>query len=526
MDIEQFISDHVGVIEPLETQCRQAWWNLATSGDLAFAKQFEQLSIQIRKIYSSQIEYQLLKEVPMDSLDHMLQRQVQLLLHRYAEHQIPAHMIEEIANLETQVEAIYTNFRAIVDGKTLSNNDLKEIFVSSNDSAQRQRAWVASKEIGTQVENLVVRLVSLRNEAAQKAGFSNYYSMRLELQELDEKHLFTLLDELDALTRPLWDAYKKQLDLSLSSRFNVPTQELMPWHYQDPFFQEAPSQDIDFDQYYQNKDLVEISRSVFRTVGMPVDDVLERSDLWERPQKNQHAFCTCIDQKQDVRILCNLRNTEYWMSTLLHELGHAVYDKYIHQDLPYLLRLPAHTSTTEAIAMFFGRWGTEKDFLEKYCGVNLEKTGDIVLSNTYQTAIQLLVFARWTLVMVHFERALYQEVGKDRNTLWWDYVERFQCIKRMPGRNKPDWAAKLHLACAPVYYQNYILGEMTASQLKHAVKASVEKYSGQLVESPSVGMFFKTHLFRLGALHPWNTTLQKVTGELLNPEYFVRDISV
>ena len=29
-----------------------------------------------------------------------------------------------------------------------------------------------------------------------------------------------------------------------------------------------------------------------------------------------------------------------------------------------------------------------------------------------------------------------------------------------------DWAAKIHLTVAPVYYHNYLLGQMTASQLE------------------------------------------------------------
>ena len=54
-------------------------------------------------------------------------------------------------------------------------------------------------------------------------------------------------------------------------------------------------------------------------------------------------------------MLCNLQNNEYWMETILHELGHAVYSKYHDPDAPYLLRDVAHAFTTEAVAMFFGR---------------------------------------------------------------------------------------------------------------------------------------------------------------------------
>ncbi|GAH77922.1 unnamed protein product, partial [marine sediment metagenome] len=82
-----------------------------------------------------------------------------------------------------------------------------------------------------------------------------------------------------------------------------------------------------------------------------MESILANSDLYEREGKNPHAFCTDIDKEGDVRILCNLKNNEGWMETLLHELGHAVYDKYQAPQVPYLLRRPAHIFTTEAIAM-------------------------------------------------------------------------------------------------------------------------------------------------------------------------------
>ena len=68
--------------------------------------------------------------------------------------------------------------------------------------------------------------------------------------------------------------------------------------------------------------------------------------------------------------------------------------------------------------------------------------------------------------MVHFERALYRDRESDLNELWWRLVERFQGVSRPEGRDAPDWAAKVHFGVAPVYYQNYLLGEVLAAQLE------------------------------------------------------------
>lgn len=520
MNLEDFIAKHIETIEPIETASHLAWWNLATTGDSFYAQQIQETTIALRKIYSEKKDYQFLLSHQSDS-DPLRNRQAKLLLHQFTENQISPDLIEKIVKLETEIESIYTNFRAVIGEESVSNNDLKDILIHNNDSQKRQQAWEASKLIGEQVEEKVLQLVNLRNESAKQAGFDNYYTMRLELQELDEKALFKLLDDLDAHTTSQWQFYKARLDAMLAKRYQVIPTSILPWHYHDPFFQEAPKQDLDFDLFYKDKDIVEISRRFCRTVDLPADDIIDRSDLFERERKNQHAFCSCIDRKQDIRILANIRDNEYWMGTQLHELGHGVYDKFIDQSLPYLLRAPAHTSTTEAVAMMFGRLSTKEEFLHHYCSVNPKKAQEISSKSKQQMAAQLLVFARWALVMIHFERDLYQKPGADLNQLWWDYVEKFQWVRRVPARNKPDWASKLHLACSPVYYQNYILGELTASQLTYSINQTI---GTNFCSSPKTGSWLKTKLFSFGARFSWDQTIQKATGEPLNPRFFADDV--
>ncbi len=502
MTLKTFVAEASEAIERLETAGSLAWWNLATTGDEKYAEEMKAAKVALRKLFSSSEGLNFLNSQTTE--DPQLQRQVTILLHSYRENQISQPLIQEMAQLETAIETVYTNFRPIVKGVALSNNALKKVLVESSNSKERQEAWESSKLIGEQVESDVKKLISLRNASATEAGFSNYYSMRLELQELDEARLFTLLEELEKQTEPLWKNYKKALDVDLALRYG---EEPKPWHYQDPFFQEAPREQLDLNRFYEHQDLVAIVKKYFESISFEIADILDRSDLFDREKKNQHAFCNCIDRKQDIRILCNMQQNEYWMGTLLHEMGHAVYDKYIDQRLPYLLRAPAHTSTTEASAMLFGRLSKDGAFLQAYCGQSAEEIESAVQR---QTRANLLVFARWTLVMIHFERAMYQQSDLDLNRFWWQLVERFQGVKVPTGRNKPDWAAKLHLASAPVYYQNYILGEMTASQLLHFLQR---------------GEALKTQLYHSGAQFPWEETLQKATGENLNPAYFVADIT-
>lgn len=521
MNLNEFINQKVEKIKPIEKISRLAWWDLAVTGEERFSEELQKSITDLRKIFSSKTDYDQLKAFPSE-INPKIHRQHSLLLQSYIENQIPSEMLEYIVKLETEIESIYTNFRPIIEGKELSNNDLKEILVHSTDSKKRQQAWEASKEIGLQVERRVLDLIKKRNENAKQVGFSNYYSMRLHLQEIDEKELFHTLEKLDQSLMPVWDKYKSELDQKICEKMSIRMDEIMPWHYQDPFFQEAPSHDIHLDYFYNNKNIVEISERFFESLDLDVKDILGRSDLFEREKKNQHAFCTCIDHEQDIRVLCNLKDNEWWMGTQLHELGHAVYDKYIDPNLPYLLREPAHICMTEAIAMLFGRLSKNTDFIQTYCDIPEKIDASVRKQTEQQLRDNLLVFSRWCLVMIYFEREMYQNQEADLNCLWWDLVEKFQKVKRPAQRFVPDWAAKLHLACAPVYYQNYILGEMIASQLKHVAKG----FSGEkaFFESIEVGHWLKESLFKLGRQFLWQETLQKATGEKLNSKYFVEDL--
>ena len=161
---------------------------------------------------------------------------------------------------------------------------------------------------------------------------------------------------------------KAEIDAVLAKQFNIKPEELMPWHYQDPFFQEPPAVfDIDLDDTYAKADILKACRQFYAGIGLPIDDVLARSDLYEKSGKSPHAFCTDIDREGDVRVLGNIVPNEYWMGTMLHELGHSVYSsKNIPASVPYVLRGEAHILTTEGVAMQFERFSKRAAWLRRW----------------------------------------------------------------------------------------------------------------------------------------------------------------
>jgi len=526
--LQKFITTHVEKIKPMEKEANLASWNAAISGKSEDYDKVSKLMLELRQVYSDPCNFAFLKETKESGQvkSALLARQLDVLYNDYLENQIEPSLLKQIVELGTEIEKKFNTFRCSIEGQKVTDNQIKEILKTEIDSSKRKKTWLASKQVGAVVADDLIRLVKLRNEAARKLGFDNFHTLSLTTAEQDVKELDKTFNELYELTNEPFAKLKADLDSILASKYGVTAAELMPWHYHDPFFQETPLvYELDLDAYYKDKDVKELAVKFYTRLGLSVDSILASSDLYERQGKNPHAFSTDIDREGDVRILCNLKNNEAWMETILHELGHAVYDKYHGRHVPYILRQPAHIFTTEAIAMFFGRLSRNPAWMQEMLELTDEQRAEIEKVSDKYAQLKQLIFVRWAMVMYDFEKRLYANPDQDLNTLWWDMVEKYQLVKRPPDRNEPDWAAKIHFTLAPCYYHNYVLGELLASQLHHYIIHKVLKLKSDenvsFVGQRKAGEFLTMEVFEPAAMYHWNDMIERATGEPLTPKYFV-----
>jgi peptidyl-dipeptidase A len=447
-------------------------------------------------------------------------RRLDLLRAAFLANQVPAELRRRIIELEAAVEMVFSTHRGVVSGRRVNNNEILEILRGSNDGAERREAWEASKTVGAAVADDVRELARLRNAAARAVGYRDWFALSLALSEMDETKLFATLDEVDAATAEPFARWKLSLDEALAARFGCATTELAPWHYADPFFQEVPVEGgIDLAPILADGDTVALSERTFTGIGLETRPVLDRSDLFPRDDKCQHAFCIDIDREGDVRVLANVVPGQYWLDTMLHELGHATFDGGIDPTLPWMLR-DCHTLVTEGIAILMGRLAGDAEWLERVLGTEPDDVAAIAADLRAARAAEMLVFARWVLVMTNFERSLYADPDSDLDARWWELVERYQLIPTPAGRSNADWAAKIHVACTPVYYHCYLYGHLVASQLS----ATLERECGGLVDRPAAGALLRERVFRPGQSMRWDRLLEQATGEPLTATHFGHDI--
>lgn len=515
MTFQQFLDLFIPKVQQKSKQVNQASWILETTGSKDAASLKADLETELNLLFNDKNTFDKLMAWDKDPTltDPLLKRQLNVLIRTFKPNLIPKELIQKIAQEEANISQLYSNFRPQINGKALSENDIREILKKETNVHVRKETWEASKQIGKVLAPHILKLVRLRNEAAKTLGYQNYFSMQLELQEVDEKWLFDTLDSLAEKSESAYSIALDEINTHASNKYKTSKESIGPWAWSEPFCQEDPLDSKELDGLAQGIDIIEVCREFYEAMHLEVQAILDRSDNFERPGKNQHAFCTHIDREGDVRTLNNVKPTLKWLETVLHELGHAVYELGYSRELPWLLKRPPHMLSTEAMALLAGRQAYRAKSLEQ-----LSPNSSKALRGRAEISLRRrqLIFSRWVLVMTYFERELYRNPDQNLNRLWWETVEKFQKIKSSGSAHKCDWAAKCHIGLAPVYYFSYLLGELLASSLEQKIEMFASKKTGD---------FLVEKLFQPGGRLSWNALTKHATGKDLTAQAWLEQFA-
>ena len=499
-------------LAPLSLATNLAWWESQVAATQENAERRTRAELEWSHALADRELFAAVTAARDSGANGEAGRRLELLRDLMAKHQLPEDLRARIVELESSVDLRFSRHRGLVGGVELGDTEIKRILRHSDDPAERREAWEASKTVGAEVADDIRELARLRNEAARTLGHRDWFALSLSVDELDEQKLIETLADADRVTSEPFTRWKGAVDEKLAARFGCAVSELRPWHHADPFFQETPPEGaVDLDPLFEGHDIVALSRRTFDGLGFDVDEILAGSDLYPRDGKNQHAFCIDVDRLGDVRVLANTVQTHDSAETMLHELGHAVYDLGFRDDLSWLLR-STHLVATEASALLCGSLAGRREWLELVLGVDQAEVAELGGRLEAARAAELLVFTRWVLVMNAFERALYADPEADLDAIWWELVSRYQGVTPPDGRNAPDWAAKIHIAVSPVYYHTYLYGAIVGLQLT----AALESAAGGIVDRPEAGAMLREKLFAPGQSVRWDRLVEQASGSPLS----------
>lgn len=522
----RFLADEVSWGRRALRRASVTWWNASISGRPKAYERMEAAEKAVNRHYARSAPFgRVSRLLERRGLSPLTRRRLERVLRAYQGAQAPRDLLDRITAASAALQEQYSTFRGTLEGEPVTDNTLEDILRTTTDSIRAKAAWDARKQIGSATGEAVRQLAELRNEAARAIGFQDFWHQQMILDELDPVRLVETLDGVDRDTAAPFRAMKADLDHHLAQRFGIHEAELRPWHYGDPFFQETP--DVfapSADPLFEHRDVVALAAHTYRALGFPnIDPILARSDLYPREGKNQHAYAVDIDREGDVRTFLNVERNARWMGTLLHELGHTIYQDGIDRnDLPWDLRDDPQGFLNEGFAMFCEQPLFDPAWLHAMAAVPTGEAKELAPRFRAQETSALLAFVRWCLTIVSFERAFYADPRQDLNRLWWDLEERYQMVPRPEGRDEPDWAAKLHVALAPVYYHKYLYGRLFSTQLAEEID---RRFGGWWRGGKRSGAYVKKNLFLPGATYRWPRLVERVTGAPLGVHALARAVA-
>jgi peptidyl-dipeptidase A len=432
--------------------------------------------------------------------DPVLQRRVQLLHREVLKARIEG--IKEVYQLQDSLAHVQVNWRAVFEGRRVSDGELARILRVDANRDRRKAAFEARAKVGEAVGPGLRELMTLRTRAARELGWRGFYELRLGLEELDAEEFGKTLRYLDELSR---EPYRKFLG-EVRRRLGVPEVEAWDLLY-DP-----SGVLLELEAYFPADSLQPRASRTLRGLGFIVEDLPIHMDLDAREGKAEHAFCFPVDPPGDVRLLQTAQDGINSASTFLHEMGHALHAVSIRQD-SWILRNGPSGPFNEGMGEFFGQLAYDDQWLTKVAGVPVDLAGRFLAMRREQT----LFTVRWYLALLDFERQAYDDPHLDFSELYWRMLNWYLMVPSHPEIKV--WAQVPHLVTHPVYVQNYLLADLIAAQLR----AHLRNVHGGILGHAETSLYMETELFRPGAILPTKELLLGATGSELNARFFAEE---
>jgi peptidyl-dipeptidase A len=416
----------------------------------------------------------------------------------------------------------------------VTTNQIDDLLVESRDLDERLRVWRASKEVGPELKEGLVRLRDLRNRCAREMGYSSYFALEVANYGMTTSELLGLTESVLEDLRPLYEQLHCWVKHRLAERYGAEVPRRIPAHWLgNRWGQSWPGivEGVDLDDLFEGRPpswLVEQAERFYVSMGFPElpASFWARSDLYDLPpdaerKKNTHASAWHIDLESDVRSLMSVKANASWFATTHHELGHIYYYlAYARPEVPYPLRRGANRAFHEGIGSLIELAALQVPYLRAIGLLGGDREIDPVEWLLNEALTGAVVFLPWSFgVMTHWEHDFYEEElpPEEFNRRWWHYVQKYQGIDPPEPRGEEwcDPATKTHVNNDPAQYYDYGLSTLLLHQMHdHIARRILERdpHACSYYGHEEVGDFLRP-ILSVGATRDWRELLRESLGE-------------
>lgn len=545
--LRHYIDVKVDLIRNYSMESSVALWNATVSGSDTDYQKFVDIDLDFNKsnrktpdyfspdrfssfsqnVFTNEQDFQLLRKLKFSGLitDTLLNRQLNVLYHTFMGSQIETEKYKGLVMNELKLWQEFSELEVVIRGKKYGTGQLDSIRKKTNDALLLNDISDAIKQKGQSLAPDIVRMVKDRNGFVAHFGYPDFYQMSLETKDQTPKIIKLLLAEIELKTRNEYFEAKSVIDKLLAKRFNISVSDLQPWNYNNELTSFLPPKFISkMDSLFLDIDPIQKTALFFEEIGLPIQDVIDNSDLKVGPGKSGLTAMINVDFRNDVRLIAGIENSYDGMFRMMHLGGHAAHYKNISDDIPYLLKTP-NSALGEGIAHYFGNLVSDYNWLKSEVKLDESKPSEFVLVCQHMQQVDRLFRCRKLLVNAEFEREIYQNPDQDLDSLWSDLNLKYLGFRFPDEKNACYWATNKFNVSLGCTVHNLVLADVFAAQLQHSVEVRVLKETnGVYTNNKAVGTYLIGNLFHYGNLLPWDQLIEKATGEPLNSTYLVNQL--
>jgi peptidyl-dipeptidase A len=546
--LKHYIDQKVEMIRNFHMESAVALWNATVSGkekdyqrliniELDFNKSNQSISNLFspdrfssitQNVFTNVQDFELLKKLKFSGLitDSLMIRQLNVLYQEFMGSQFEQEKYKELSLSEIKLGQAFSSLKVELNGKKYGIKQLDSIRKNSHDTLMVRKIFEAMRQKGMIIVPDIIRMVKDRNEFSVRFGYPDFYQLALETKDQTPPGIKQILDDIELKTREPFFEAKSVIDKILAKRFGIPVSELKPWHYNDERTSYLPeSFTLKMDSLFTNVDPIRKTAEFFEGIGLPIQNVIDNSDLEYRPEKSSLTAMINVDFRNDIRLIAGIRNSYDGMYRMMHLGGHASHYNSISDSIPFLLKTPI-SAIYEGVARYFENLASNYNWLKDEVSIDQKKQEQIVRVCEHLHHVDRLIRCRRLLVMAEFEREIYQKPDQDLDSLWTKLNLKYLGINYPSKKNSCYWTTNKFSTSLSCTTHNLVLADVFAAQLQHAVEKNVLKQTnGSYANNKEVGKYLVNNLYRYGNLLPWEQLVKKATGESLNSKYFVEEIT-
>lgn len=452
---------------------------------------------------------------------------------------VPEQTAELIAFEGAHVQDLF-GYEFLIDGEPVTPNEIDRILRESDDLAEREKAWEASKEVGAALKPGLAHLRDLRNSVVGAMDHPDYYSYQVSEYGMTAEEMNALMLQLNRELRPLYRELHTWARYELAERYGEPVPDLLPAHWLPNRWAQDWSalvevEGVDLSAALEGKSpaqMIRMGEDFYVSMGF---EELPAS-FWEKSsiepvaadapyKKNSHASAWHMDLDQDVRTLMSIEPNAEWYETVHHELGHIYYFlEYANPQVPLLLRQGANRAYHEAVGSQMGLAAMQYPFMKARGLVDAEGQPDEIqlLLREALNNVVFMSFGAGTMPMFEYELYAEELPADEFNAAWWRLAERFQGIAPPTprGEEHADGLSKTHIHNDAAQYYDYALSYVILYQLHAQIAEDVlgqDPRATNYYGSREAGAFLQ-EILSVGMTRDWQELLVETTGRELTAE--------